>query len=754
MQPVTISWVAVAGAHHYRLELSTASDLSTLVLSVDNITQTSFNLPDLIAGTPYFWRVRAVSAGGVDGVWSPVWAFTTQPIDLPPTAPTLLAPANQATDVSVTPALSWTSVLGATSYRVQVGTDETLTQPLTYTDFVNSTVLDMPILQPATTYYWRVSGVNLAGQGPWSAIWSFTTLDPSQALTPPVLTSPANGAPSVQRPVALGWQLVPSATRYEVQIAESNTFGVLIFSKNDISASTYTVQGLQANKQYYWRVRAVNDYNASGWSAVWNFITAPSLTAPPAPVLKTPKSGAAGVQRPVHFEWYASTNAERYELQISPYGYFPYVLYSNNNILTPTLDVSGLTTNKTYFWRVRAINATGISPWSTIWCFTTGSDVYYPPSEAPTLIYPAHSAVDVNLMPTLSWSAVNRATTYLVQFGRSDEFSIAPTRNTTYTYLRLADLAPNTEYYWRVRAYNSGGYGPWSTVFSFRTGLLPGQPILTAPVNGATGVAQPVQLAWIPGASTRPLTYTVDVSTTDDFASLVVHREGITTSNFTLPALADGRYYWRVRSTSELGNSVWSVTWSFWTNTPPPAKPETLQASLNIATGIMGLTWTPVTGWTTYEVQHNVDGAGWQTLSSTVIVPSYNYVPPGGTHTVQYRVRGVTALETTAWSDPAMVTYTLNGIWIYAYFENEPADPNYLVLQWNSVPNATLYDIQFQGQPPFTTWTGLGSVDGLTTEYRFLPFISGETEFRVRSYNPATGYSTWSNPYTINIPAE
>lgn len=741
----------MTGAHHYQLELSTASDLSTLALSVDSVLDTYYNLPDLIPGTPYYWRVRAVTAEGAAGVWSPIWSFTTQPIDLPPSAPALLSPADGATAVSITPALSWTGVPGATAYRVQVGTDAELAQPLTYTDTVSGTILDMPILQTATTYYWRVCGLNLAGQGPWSEIRSFTTVDPSQALTPPVLVSPANGASGVARPVVLGWQSEPSATRYEVQISELSNFSTLVFSKNDISASTYTVQGLLGNSLYYWRIRAVTDYATSEWSTVWSFVTAPSSTPPPAPTLKTPKNGAAGVNLPVHFEWYASANANYYELQISPYGYFPYLYYSNTNIPTPSIDVSGLSANKTYFWRVRAHNDMGASPWSAVWVFTTSSDIVYPPANAPTLIYPAHTSTDVNLMPTLSWSAVDRATTYLVQFGRADEFSYAPTRNTTYTYLRLAELTPNTEYYWRVRAYNSGGYGPWSTVFSFRTATVPLAPILMAPANGTTGIPQPVQLSWTPGASTRPQTFTVEVSTVANFATTVVRREGLTGNTFTLPALPENmQYYWRVRGTSEMGAGAWSLTWTFWTGTPPPDKPETLQASLNAATGVMQLTWQPVMGWSTYEVQSNVDGAGWQTLSATVPIPAYNYIPPGGTHTIQYRVRGVTATETTAWSNIATVTYTLNGIWLMGRYGQE-ADPRYLVLQWNSVPGATQYEIQFVNDYPFTDWTSLTSVNAPATEYSFIPDFTGEAHFRIRSYSPETGYSTWSNPIAVMI---
>lgn len=754
IQPVTVSWVAVTGADHYRLELSLQSDLSALVLSVDPINSTNYNLPALLTGTPYFWRVRAVSAGGVDGVWSPTWAFTTQPVDLPPTAPTLLAPNNQAPDISITPVLSWTAVPGATSYLLQVDTEDTFIQPLTYTDQVNDTVIDMPDLEPATMYYWRVCAVNLAGQGPWSATWSFTTVDPTLALTTPVLSSPANGAPSVQRPVALSWQSVPSASRYEVQISESNTFGILAFIKNDIGSTSYTVQGLQASRQYYWRVRAINDYDTSDWSTVWNFITAPSLNPPQPPVLSSPRNGAASVLRPAHLVWNASVNAERYELQMSPFGYFPFnaIVYNNNNIPTPTIDVPNLVSNKTYFWRVRAINGAGISPWSTIWVFTTGSDLVNPPADAPTLIYPAHSASDVNLAPTLTWNAVNRATTYLVRFSRSDEFSYAPTRNTTYTYLRVSALTPNTEYYWQVRAFNNSGYGPWSTVYAFRTGRVPEQPNLATPTDGAIGVQQPVQLTWVPGTSTRPQTFTVDVSTTADFANLLVHRESITGNTFTLPTLPENaQYFWRVRATNEIGNSAWTLTWSFWTS-PPPVKPDTLQVHHNQVTGAMELSWAPVAGWTTYELQSNVDGVGYTTLSAAITGSAYTYMPPGGTHTINYRVRGVNGAETTEWSDPASVTYSLDGIWLTGYYENGP-DPRFLVLNWNSVPAATRYDIEFQGALPFITWTALGTVNAPTTEFRSLPNFTGVTQFRIRSFSPATGYSAWSNPITITIPA-
>ncbi|MBN8584391.1 MAG: T9SS type A sorting domain-containing protein [Ignavibacteria bacterium] len=93
----------------------------------------------------------------------------------PAQAPVLTAPPNNSNGHSLTPLLQWNSVAGAVSYRVQVSVD-----------VFNTTVLDVSV--PATQfqipsgflnhniqYYWRVTGQNVGGDGPWSVVWNFRT---------------------------------------------------------------------------------------------------------------------------------------------------------------------------------------------------------------------------------------------------------------------------------------------------------------------------------------------------------------------------------------------------------------------------------------------------------------------------------------------------------------------------------------------------------------------------------------------------
>jgi probable HAF family extracellular repeat protein len=129
-------------------------------------------------------------------------------------------------------------------------------------------------------------------------------------------------------------------------------------------------------------------------------------------------------------------------------------------------------------------------------------------------------------------------------------------------YSIRSDLAPNTKYYWRVRAFNILNQTlDWSTVWSFRTAILP--PTLLSPADNATiQTLQPV-LDWndVDGA----MGYTIEVSTSSNFSTLLISTDS-PVSNFT-PGVTDlpaGQpLYWRARATGPNGPSDWSTIYKF-----------------------------------------------------------------------------------------------------------------------------------------------------------------------------------------------
>lgn len=91
------------------------------------------------------------------------------------------------------------------------------------------------------------------------------------------------------------------------------------------------------------------------------------------------------------------------------------------------------------------------------------------PSERITLTFPADKAFNISTRPRLRWGTLSNASDYEISVSSSPAFT-ADTITITST-VGLVDvprqLANSAVYYWRVRARNAGGSGPWSEVFSF-----------------------------------------------------------------------------------------------------------------------------------------------------------------------------------------------------------------------------------------------------------------------------------------------
>ncbi|MCB0720931.1 MAG: T9SS type A sorting domain-containing protein [Ignavibacteriae bacterium] len=92
-------------------------------------------------------------------------------------APVLVYPANNAVLVEVNPLMNWDDVGSAVNYHIQLSTDSTFGSTLVDVDTVTSSQLQLGnnFLSVNTKYYWRVSGKNTLGEGPFSPIWNFTT---------------------------------------------------------------------------------------------------------------------------------------------------------------------------------------------------------------------------------------------------------------------------------------------------------------------------------------------------------------------------------------------------------------------------------------------------------------------------------------------------------------------------------------------------------------------------------------------------
>ncbi|MEP7219102.1 MAG: T9SS type A sorting domain-containing protein, partial [Bacteroidota bacterium] len=101
-------------------------------------------------------------------------------------------------------------------------------------------------------------------------------------------------------------------------------------------------------------------------------------------------------------------------------------------------------------------------------------DVAVLPPAAVTLISPGSGATGVARPALLTWNGVAGATRYRLQFSADPNLGslILDDSTLTGTSRTVASLTSHTSYYWRVRAENAGGAGPWSDIWSFQSGEI------------------------------------------------------------------------------------------------------------------------------------------------------------------------------------------------------------------------------------------------------------------------------------------
>ena len=90
-------------------------------------------------------------------------------------------------------------------------------------------------------------------------------------------------------------------------------------------------------------------------------------------------------------------------------------------------------------------------------------------------------------------------------------------------------------------------------------------PVLNLPANGTVLSSLTPRLEWY--ESIGAISYGVQVSTTPDFAELVIDETGIGTLYYDIPDAFDWAtaYYWRANAANSAGTSDWSEVWVFMT---------------------------------------------------------------------------------------------------------------------------------------------------------------------------------------------
>ncbi|MCX6132216.1 MAG: FG-GAP-like repeat-containing protein [Ignavibacteriales bacterium] len=652
-----LTWLGLASSASYNLQLSQDADLGTLLIDDSGITQPSKQVGPLQNNTTYYWRVRGINAGG-NGGFSSTWSFTTV-VSLPQQV-SLTSPANSATGVSTNPLLTWSQLSEASVYHLEVATSSSFLSLST-----DDTTLAIPsrqlvALQNSTTYYWRVHASNGAGDGPYSSTWSFTTIIAAPSVA--ALQSPLNTSTGIITTPFLSWTSISTATSYHVQVSQDLNFSSLVVDDTTVTGTAKQIGPLQNNTTYYWRVRGKNAGGYGSYSPTWSLTTTVAL--PSTVMLSLPADGSVGVAVNPMVSWNGVMGAAVYHLELSTSPSFTVLVLEDSTSVTTSRQLAGLQNNTTYYWRMHGKNAAGDGPYSSTWSFTT---IIAAPLAA-VLQSPGNTATGITTAPTLIWSILSTATSYDLQVSSDVNFSSLVVDDTTLlgTSKQMGPLQNNTTYYWRVRGKNAGGYGPYSSTWSFATIVaLPSIVVLSAPSDNAGGVPTSPVLRW--SSVLTATTYRLQVSTSASFGTLVFEDSTLTGISQQLSSLQNSTaYYWHVCARNVAGYGPYSPTWSFTTVIAAPAS-ATLQFPPNGSGGVPTsptLSWTSLGAATNYHLQVSTDVSFASNLiDDTTLTATSRQIGPLQNNTIyQWRIRGKNAggygLYSSTWSFTTIPVYT------------------------------------------------------------------------------------------------
>jgi fibronectin type 3 domain-containing protein len=276
----------------------------------------------------------------------------------------------------------------------------------------------------------------------------------------------------------------------------------------------------------------------------------PAAEPPPPGVPAAPANlSATAVSRSqINLSWEdRSGNETGFELTRSSSGTSPQTIRLGAN--TTSFIDTALAEDTTYTYVVRAFNGAGLSEPSDEASATTLDS---PPSAPTNLVATAVGSDQVDL----DWGPADDPDGYEIQRSLDGVAwtSLGQPAGTA-TEATILGLAPETTYFFRVRAFNSGGNGPFSNVASARTGAA----VPSAPASlQATAVSRSrIDLSWS-DSSTNETRFEIQRTNAGRPFELVATASANSVSFVDTGLRARTTYTYRIRACNQLGCSAFS----------------------------------------------------------------------------------------------------------------------------------------------------------------------------------------------------
>jgi hypothetical protein len=181
---------------------------------------------------------------------------------------------------------------------------------------------------------------------------------------PFILTIPIDGQNNVITNPQFGWNAMPDAVHYRLQISTASDFSEIVWDDSSLTiTSTFlTAVTLTNGTTFYWRIFGIDGFGIETQAgAPFSFNThGGGFTTPQPFATQFPTGGLVGVDVQTTFTWHASVGAWSYRIEIDTDQLFgsPDIIQNGIHVTRGTLPTA-MQPNTKYYWRVLATGQLG-----------------------------------------------------------------------------------------------------------------------------------------------------------------------------------------------------------------------------------------------------------------------------------------------------------------------------------------------------------------------------------------------------------
>jgi hypothetical protein len=359
--------------------------------------------------------------------------------------------------------------------------------------------------------------------------------------TPPEINLIATGG---QNQITLTWDDVfETETGFAIYRSTSEGGAYSLITTTASNAVSYTDTGLNETTTYYYKLVAVgassHEYTTSG------------ITVLPAPsgLIVAPASSSQ-----INLTWTDNSSSETgFEIERSNSSGSGFGLIVTTAANATSYNDTGLNSNTTYYYRVRAIGSVN-SQYTAESSATTSPALNAPSNLQATAI--SSTRID------LSWTDnSSNETGFEIHRASSSggSFSLIHTTTANVTTYSNTGLTASTAYYYKVRAVNGSG----NTSFTLEaTATTSAGTVPIAPTNLATSTVtnSSILITWTDNSSDET-GFEVERSVDNNSSFVLVNTTAAGATSYNDTGLDEGRrYYYRVRATNGAGQSAYTGT--------------------------------------------------------------------------------------------------------------------------------------------------------------------------------------------------